>query len=161
MKYRFAISVIVGCVLSFFSVGVFTMWQNITELHNIFKASFLRGVAMMLGSNFNYDVISLLRGNEFDIFKFLAPPLLAWLFVGYISGSIAKGVRNAFTAGILVMVITLLIWILLAVIAGEDLMALFQGNQLFLTLGGILGSLIGVSVGSLLGGYISGPEELI
>lgn len=114
---------------------------------------------MLLGSNFSFDIIGYLTGGEWNIVKFLAPALLAWIFVGYITGTIAKGSRNGFISGILVWVIVLLIWILTSVVAGEDLMSLFQGNQLFRTLGGVLSSFLGVAVGSISGGFISGPEE--
>lgn len=160
MNTRFIGSVVIGILLSFISVALFTMWESMFQLNRIFKASFLRGLAMLLGTNFRFDFISYLIRGDLDVFKFLAPPLLAWLFVGYIVGTIAKGARNGFISGILVWVIVLLIWILVSIIAGEDLMAFFQGNQLFMTLGGIAGSFIGSFVGSVLGGFISGPEEV-
>lgn len=136
------------------------MWNNITELHNIFKSSFLRGLGMVLGSNFSYDFFSILIEGKADPYTFFAPPLLAWIFVGYITGTIAKGIKNGFLAAILVVVIILLCWILISVVAGEDLMSLFQGKQLILTLGGIIGAFLGASFSSVLGSYISGPEEV-
>jgi ABC-type dipeptide/oligopeptide/nickel transport system permease subunit len=48
---------------------------------------------------------------------------------------------------------------LLSVISGEDLMALFQGTQLSVTIGGILTAFIGAIIGGSLGGFISGPYE--
>jgi hypothetical protein len=38
-------------------------------------------------------------------------------------------------------------------------MALFQGAQLFVTVGGILSAILGAVIGGLLGGFISGPYE--
>ena len=160
MNTRFIGSVVVGILLSFISVALFTMWESMFQLKRIFKSSFLRGLAMLLGTNFSFDFISFLFRGNWDVIKFLAPALLAWLFVGYITGTIAKGTRNGFISGVLVWVIVLLIWILLSIVAGEDLMAFFQGNRLFITLGGILGSFIGVSISSVIGGFISGPEEV-
>jgi hypothetical protein len=48
---------------------------------------------------------------------------------------------------------------LLSVISGEDLMALFQGAQLFVTVGGILSAILGAVIGGLIGGFVSGPYE--
>ncbi|MBA7572529.1 hypothetical protein ES708_14312 [subsurface metagenome] len=48
---------------------------------------------------------------------------------------------------------------LLSVISGEDLMALFQGTQLSVTIGGMLTAIIGSIIGGLIGGVISGPYE--
>ena len=156
---RFIVSVVVGISLSFISVALFTKWESLYELESIFNSSFLRGFAMLLGTNFSFNIIAFLTKGEWAITYFLAPALLAWVFVGYITGSITKGARNGVISGVLAWVIVLLIWILVSIIAGEDLMAFFQGNQLFMTLGGIGGSALGVSLSSAAGGYISGPEE--
>ena len=115
---------------------------------------------MVLGSNFSFDFITYFIEGKANLFEFFAPPLLAWIFVGYITGTIAKGIKNGFLAAILVVVIIILCWILISVIAGEDLMSLFQGKQLILTIGGIIGAFLGASLSSVLGGYISGPEEI-
>jgi hypothetical protein len=48
---------------------------------------------------------------------------------------------------------------LLSVISGEDLMALFQGAQLSGTIGGILTAILGAVIGGLIGGVVSGPYE--
>lgn len=114
---------------------------------------------MLLGTNFSFDIISFLIRGNWNIVQFLAPAFLAWIFVGYITGTIVKGPKNGFISGILVWVIVMLLWILISVVAGEDLMALFQGNQLIRTLGGILSSFLAVTAGSISGGFISGPEE--
>ena len=159
MKYRFFISLIIGIFLSLISVGLFTMWQNFKQLEVIFRSSLIRGMALLLGYNFSFDIISFFITGNSDLFSFLAPALLAWIFVGYITGSIAKGWRSGLTSGTLVYVVMILAWILLSVIAGEDLMGFFQGNQLIATVGGLLGALLGVTAGSISGGYISGPEE--
>ena len=156
---RFIVSVIVGISLSFVSVALFTKWASLYQLESIFKSSFLRGLAMLLGSNFSFNIIAFVTKEEWAITYFFAPALLAWIFVGYITGTIAKGSRNGVISGLLAWVIVLLIWILVAIIAGEDLMAFFQGNRLFVTLGGIGGSCLGVSISSALGGFISGPAE--
>ncbi|MFX1339454.1 MAG: hypothetical protein ACFFDK_12650 [Promethearchaeota archaeon] len=156
---RFIISVIVGISLSFVSVALFTMWESLYQLNSIFKSSFLRGLAMLLGTNFSFNIIAFVTKGQWAITYFFAPALLGWIFVGYITGTIAKGSRNGVISGLLAWVIVLLIWILISIIAGEDLMAFFQGNQLFMTLGGIGGSCLGVSLSSAVGGFISGPQE--
>ena len=156
---RFILSVVVGISLSFVSVALFTKWESLYQLESIFKSSFLRGFAMMLGTNFSFNIIAFVTKGDWAITYFFAPALLAWIFVGYITGTIAKGARNGCISGLLAWIILLLIWILASIIAGEDLMAFFQGNQLFMTLGGIGGSALGVSLSSAVGGFISGPAE--
>jgi hypothetical protein len=159
LEYRFIISVVVGVLLSFVSIGIFTMWESIKQLNRIFRSSLLRGLAIYLGYNFNFDIISFFIIGNLDIFAFLAPALLAWIFVGYITSSIARGLRDGLITGTLVYVIMILFWIFIAIVAGEDLMAFFQGNQLIATIGGLLGSLIAVAIGSAIGGYVAGPGE--
>lgn len=156
---RLNIGVVVGIALSFLSVAFFTAWESYFAIEPIYRSDPLRGVVRLLGSNFSFDIIAFFFSGNLTIIGFLAPALLAWIFVGYISGSIAKGLKNGVLAGIMVLVVILLLWILLNIVSGEDLMALFQGIQLFATLGGILSAIIGVILGSATGGYISGPEE--
>ena len=100
-----------------------------------------------------------LANQGVSINTFFAPQILAWIFIGYIAGSIAKGVKRGLMAGLITLVIVLLIWILFAVIAGEDLMAMFAGAQLNTTLGGILTGVLGAVLGGLAGGAASGPYE--
>ncbi|GAH25319.1 unnamed protein product, partial [marine sediment metagenome] len=89
----------------------------------------------------------------------VAPQLLACIFIGFLSGTISKGLKRGLIASILVIIIAFLIWMLLSVISGEDLMALFQGAQLFSTIGGIFSAILGSVIGGVLGGLISGPYE--
>jgi hypothetical protein len=90
---------------------------------------------------------------------FLAPQLLSWIFIGYISGTIAKGLKRGFLTSLIVIIVVLLMWILLSIISGEDLMALFEGLQLIATVGGIISALLGGIAGGVAGGFISGPYE--
>jgi hypothetical protein len=76
-----------------------------------------------------------------------------------VSGTISKGLKRGVIASSLVIIIGFLIWMLLSVISGEDLMALFQGAQLSVTVGGILSAILGAVIGGLIGGFISGPYE--
>jgi hypothetical protein len=131
------------------------------ELQSIFRANFMRGVAMLLGSNFNFDLISLLLRGNTDVIRFFAPAVLAWMFVGYVTGTISKGLRNGFNSSVLVFVVVVLIWILLYILVGEDLMSLFQGNQLLSTIGGLSSALLATLIGGVAGGIVSGPEEVV
>ncbi|MHA2035311.1 MAG: hypothetical protein ACW98X_02695 [Promethearchaeota archaeon] len=118
-------------------------------------ASPLRAIALLIGANFKFDILAFFSGSS----EFLVAQLLAWLFIGYISGTIAKGFRRGIIAGLLVVVVDILLWIILNIVSGEDLMALFQGVQLSETMGGIISALLGAFIGGLLGGIISGPYE--
>jgi hypothetical protein len=112
----------------------------------------------LLGANFDFDMISFLSGSP-SVLGFFAPEILAWIFIGYISGSIAKGLKRGVIASALVVTLVFLIWILLTIIIGDDLMTIFQGTQLIETLGGIFSAFIGVFIGGSIGGLISGPYE--
>ncbi|MHA1931784.1 MAG: hypothetical protein ACW96X_04535 [Promethearchaeota archaeon] len=121
------------------------------------NSNLLKAIALLLGANFKFDIFAFFSGSS----AFLVAQLLAWLFIGYISGTIAKGLRRGIIASLLVVVIDILLWIILNIVSGEDLMALFTGLQLSETLGGIISALLGTFIGGLLGGIISGPYEEI
>jgi len=116
----------------------------------------LKVIILMIGANFEFDIISFFTNNP-SFLEIFSPQILASIFIGYLSGSIVKGVKRGLTAGSLVVVVDFLIWMLLSVISGEDLMALFQGAQLSATIGGVLTGR--VLIGGLLGGLITGPFE--
>jgi len=157
-SYRLVIGIIVGIVLSFFTVFFFNMMVILNQIKLYAGTNVLRTLALLIGSNFNFDMISFITGSP-SILGFFAPEILAWIFIGFISGAIAKGLRRGVIVSALVVIVVLLIWIILSIISGEDLMALFQGTQLTETLGGIISALIGVLIGGVIGGLISGPYE--
>jgi hypothetical protein len=158
VSYRLIIGIIVGICFSFVTVFFFNMEDVLIRIQLYLGSDALRVVILMIGANFEFDLISFLTGTP-NIIEFFAPQLLASIFIGYLSGTIAKGVKRGLTAGTLVIVIDFLIWMLLSVVAGEDLMALFQGAQLISTVGGILSAIIGSILGGFLGGLIAGPYE--
>lgn len=158
VSYRLIIGIIVGICFSFLTAFFFNMEDIIIRIQLYLGSDPLRVVILMIGANFEFDLISFFTGTP-NIIEFFAPQLLASIFIGYLSGTIAKGVKRGLTVGILVIVIDLLIWMLLSVVAGEDLMALFQGAQLISTAGGILSAMVGSILGGFLGGLIAGPYE--
>jgi hypothetical protein len=157
-SYRLVIGIIVGIILSFFTAFFFNMMAILNQISLYAGTDILRTLALLIGSNFNFDMISFITGSP-SILGFFAPEILAWIFIGYITGSIAKGIRRGTVASVLVVIVVLLIWIILSIVSGEDLMALFQGTQLTETLGGIVSAFIGVLIGGVVGGLISGPYE--
>lgn len=157
-SYRLIIGIIIGICFSFITVFFFNMEDVLVRIQLYLGSDALRVVILMIGANFEFDIISFFTGSP-NLIEFFTPQILASIFIGYLSGTIAKGVKRGLTAGTLVVVIDLLIWMLLSVVAGEDLMALFQGAQLSSTVGGILSALVGSIFGGLLGGLISGPYE--
>jgi hypothetical protein len=158
VSYRLIIGIIVGICFSFLTVFFFNMEDVLIRIQLYLGSDALRVVILMIGANFEFDLIAFFTGTPNNI-EFFAPQLLASIFIGYLSGTIAKGVKRGLTTGTLVIVIDLLIWMLLSVVAGEDLMALFQGAQLSTTVGGILSAMIGSILGGFLGGLIAGPYE--
>ncbi|MFW9783353.1 MAG: hypothetical protein ACFFFB_13810 [Candidatus Heimdallarchaeota archaeon] len=158
VSYRLVIGIIVGIAFSFFT-GLFFDMDGILPIIQVTAGSnALKIVTILIGWNFEHDFISFFTENP-SIVNFFAPQLLACIFIGYLSGSISKGVKRGLIASSLVTAVDLAIWWLLSVLSGEDLAALFQGAQLIATVGGIISALIGAILGGLIGGLISGPYE--
>ncbi len=160
VSYRLIIGIIVGVVLSFVSVFFFNMENIINQIQINADSNIMKAIALLIGANFQFDIIAFFTGSS-TISGFFAAQLLAWLFIGYITGSISKGLRRGIMAALLVVIIDILFWIIFSIISGEDLMALFQGIRLAETLGGIISGFLGAFVGGLIGGLISGPYEEI
>ena len=158
VSYRLVIGIIVGIVFSFFTVYFFNMEDIIDQIQFYLQIDILKVIVIQIGANFKFDLLAFFTGTP-NLANFFAPQLLASLFIGFLSGSISKGLKRGLIASTLVIIIAFLIWMLLSVISGEDLMALFQGAQLFSTIGGILSAILGAIIGGLIGGFVSGPYE--
>ena len=157
VSYRLVLGIIVGIVFSFFTVYFFNMEVVIRQIRFFLQTDILKVIVLQIGANFKFDLLAFFTGTQ-DIAE-VAPQLLACIFIGFLSGTISKGLKRGLIASSLVIIITFLIWMLLSVISGEDLMALFQGPQLFVTIGGILSAILGAIIGGLIGGFVSGPYE--
>lgn len=158
VSYRLVLGIIVGIVFSFFTVYFFNMEDIILQIQVYLQIDILKVIVIQIGANFKFDLLAFFTGTP-NIAEFFAPQLLASIFIGFLSGAISKGLKRGLIASTLVIIITFLIWMLLSVISGEDLMALFQGPQLFSTIGGILSAILGAIIGGLIGGFVSGPYE--
>jgi len=157
VSYRLVIGIIVGIVFSFFTVYFFNIEYIIRQIQVYLQIDILKVIVIQIGANFKFDLIAFFTGTQ-DIAE-VAPQLLASIFIGFLSGTIAKGLKRGLIASTLVIIVAFLIWMLLSVISGEDLMALFQGPQLSSTIGGILSAILGAIIGGLIGGFVSGPYE--
>ena len=158
VSYRLVLGIIVGIVFSFFTVFFFNMEATIDQIQIYLQTDILKVIILQIGANFKFDLLAFFTGTP-SITEFFAPQVLACIFIGYVSGTISKGLKRGVIASSLVIIIGFLIWMLLSVISGEDLMALFQGAQLSVTVGGILSAILGALIGGLIGGFISGPYE--
>ena len=158
VSYRLLLGIMVGVAFSFFTVFFFNMEATILQIEIYFETDLLKVIILQIGANFKFDLLAFFTGTP-SITEFFAPQVLACIFIGYVSGTISKGLKRGVIASSLVIIIGFLIWMLLSVISGEDLMALFQGAQFFVTVGGILSAILGAVIGGLLGGFISGPYE--
>ena len=158
VSYRLVIGIIVGICFSFLTVFFFNMDKVILRIELYLGSDPLKVIILMIGANFEFDIISFFTSNT-SFLEIFNRQILASIFIGYVSGTMVKGVKRGLTASSLVIVVDFLIWMLLSVISGEDLMALFQGAQLSATIGGVLTGMIGVLIGGFLGGLISGPFE--
>ena len=157
-SYRLLIGILVGITLSFFTVFFFNMMVILDQIKLLSGTNLTKIASLLIGANFDFDMISFFSGSPY-ILGFFAPEILAWIFIGYITGTIAKGLKRGTIASVLVVIVVLLIWIILSIISGQDLMALFQGTQLTETLGGIISAIVGVLLGGSVGGLVSGPYE--
>lgn len=157
-SYRLVIGIMVGIILSFFTVFFFNMTGIVTLIKQNVGSNPIKAASLLIGANFDFDMISFITGTSTTL-NFFAPELLAWIFIGFLAGSISKGLKRGIIAGLIVVVIDFSLWIILSIISGEDLVALFQGAQLSETLGGVISSLIGAFMGGSIGGLISGPYE--
>jgi len=157
VSYRLVIGIIVGIVFSFFTIYFFNIEYIIRQIQVYLQIDILKVIVIQIGANFKFDLIAFFTGTQ-DIAE-VAPQLLASIFIGFLSGTIAKGLKRGLIASTLVIIVAFLIWMLLSVISGEDLMALFQGPQLSSTIGGILSASLGAIIGGLIGGFVSGPYE--
>lgn len=155
---RLAIGVIVGVFLSFFTVSLFDMWSTFSLAVSF---SFFRALTTLIGANFEYDIITVIMSGTLTISGIFAAPLLSCILVGFISGAISKGLKRGVMGSFITIAINMLLWFLFSIFSGEDLMALFVGNQLLVTLSGMLGAFLGCVVGGLAGGVTSGPREEI
>lgn len=157
-SYRLIIGILVGITLSFFTVFFFNMMVVLDQIKLLSGTNLTKIASLLIGANFEFDMISFFSGSPY-ILGFFAPEILAWIFIGYITGTIAKGLKRGTIASVLVVIVVLLMWIILSIISGQDLMALFQGTQLTETLGGIISAIVGVLLGGSVGGLVSGPYE--
>ena len=157
-SYRLIIGIIVGITFSFFTVFFFNMMVIIEQIKLLPGTNLITIASLLIGANFDFDIISFFSGSPY-ILGFFAPEILAWIFIGYITGTIAKGLKRGTIASALVVIVVFLIWIILSIISGQDLMDLFIGTQLTETIGGIISALVGVLIGGSVGGLVSGPYE--
>ena len=159
-SYRLIIGIIVGIIFSFLSAFFFHIEEITMQIPLYVNSDFLKVLILLIGVNFKFDIISSFLSSP-SILVFLSPQILSTIFIGYIAGTIVKGVKRGLIASSMIIVIDILIWMLLSVISGEDLMSFFQDVQLISTIGGILSALLGATLGGLLGGLITGPYEEI
>ncbi|MHA1194648.1 MAG: hypothetical protein ACTSRH_00340 [Promethearchaeota archaeon] len=157
-SYRLIIGIIVGIIFSFLSAFFFHIEEITMQIPLYVNSDFLKVLILLIGANFKFDIISSFLSSP-SILVFLSPQILSTIFIGYIAGTIVKGVKRGLIASSMIIVIDILIWMLLSVISGEDLMSFFQDVQLISTIGGILSALLGATLGGLLGGLITGPYE--
>lgn len=155
MKYKLTLGVIIGIILSFFSVSLFNEWYTFNEAVVFAQYDIIQSFSILVGANFEFDIITYFASGPLTIENFFKPALLGSIFIGFAAGIIAKGLKRSLIASFLVIIISLLIWIILYIFSGEDLGAQFQGTLLIPTIGGIIGSLVGGIFGGLLAGLLT------
>jgi len=159
VDYRLIFGILVPILLSFFTVYFFNMEDlMVIIVSNYAQNDLFKALSYVLTANFSLDPSSVFTGLDTP-FGFFIPHIVVWLFLGYICGTITKGFKRSILATAIIVIIDLLLWILISVIAGVDLMSMFTGIQLSQTLLAIVIAFIGALTGGILGGMISGPYE--
>ncbi len=158
IDYRLVCGILIPVLLSFLTVYFFNMEELMSLIISNSSSNIYKALSYVLMANFSLDPSSIFTGVDTP-FGFFIPHVVMWLFLGYISGTITKGIKRSVIATSIVVIIDLLLWILLSVIAGIDLMSLFTGIQLSQTLLAVFIAFIGGLTGGILGGLISGPHE--
>ena len=159
---RLVLGIIFGIILSVFTIGAFTMWKSFIEIQTYFGTDFMKVLYVLFRDNFAFegkDLFSLFMGGSFNMVNLLSPQMLSWLLVGFIGGSIAKGLKRGLLTGIIIVVVDILLWIVFGILEGEDMFNLFLDTNALTTIGGIISGLIGGIAGGCVGGAISGPYE--
>lgn len=165
---RLPIGIIVGIFASFFLAWGFSAWADFSDMITTLQTSPSTGLYRWIGKAFSLDLnligfFSHLPSNFVGVITGLfSGNMLAWIFTGGIAACITKGTKRGIVAALLVFVIDFLIWILFAILSGVDLLSMFSGEDLIITLGIILGGTLGSLIGGLTFGFASGPyEELL
>ena len=104
VSYRLLIGIIVGICFSFVTVFFFNMEDVIIRIQLYLNSDALKVIILMIGANFEFDIISFFTSTP-NLIEFFAPQLLATIFIGYLSGTIAKGMKRGLTAGTLIIFI--------------------------------------------------------
>ena len=159
---KLLIGVVIGILLSFISVAIFNAWESLETAQLIMdtNGNFFQATSVLIGANFKFDIIGFFMSwPNYSIQTFFLPAFFGCAFIGFVAGALSIGVKRGIMASFSVIIIVFLLWILFNIFSGEDLMALFQGNQLVETLGGIFSAMLGAIIGGLIGGAVSGPYE--
>ena len=156
---RIILGVLSGILLSFISVSLFDQWNTLMTAQMFMETNnnFFQATSKLIGANFQFDIISFFQiWPNYSVQEFFQPAFFGCLFIGFISGAISIGTKRGIMASFLVIIITFLMWIILSIFSGVDLMALFQGTQLIATIGGILSALLSGLLGGMFGGFLTG-----
>lgn len=99
---------------------------------------------------FNLEI--LVSINFIDV---IFPPAMGWFFAGLISGTIIKGIKRSTINSLIIVIVTIVLWLCLAIISGANLTFVFALN-IVETFGGIVTVLISSISGGIIGGALSG-----
>ena len=156
---RLSLGIIIGFAFSFISVSLFNMWTTLYTAITLLQQSVFRMLSVLVGANFDYDIITLILSGPYTIDQIIPPAFLGCILIGVVTGLCVKGIKRGIMASFIVIVLTLLIWILFSIFSAVDLMSLFQGPELIETVGGIISASIGSVLGGIIGGVTRGPYE--
>jgi hypothetical protein len=102
-----------------------------------------------------------------NIFFYFLPAMLNWLVCGLLSSLFSQSVKKGVLSAVVFVVVEVLVYMLLKVIAGKDLLTdvIMAGGDPYTFIGGAIITPVAFSiVGGVLGGLISrfafGPEEI-
>ena len=148
LRFIFGIflTVLFCCIVVYF----FNMAELIKLIIDESGDDFVKFISYMLMSNFTFDPIAIIQQGT-PTSEFLLLHIIVWLFLGYFCGAIIKNLKKGIIAMVIVVVSTILLWIVFTTISGIDLTG-FSAIDLIAILIAFIGSLFGVTFGSLITG---------
>lgn len=161
---RSPVGILIGLFFCFNAAWAFNGWTGIDIALGIFVINPTAGIYNYVSKAFtaDLDIIGFFSAPPADIIMFFTglfnSTMLTWIISAGIAACIAKGLKKGLMAAVIVYVSALLIWILLGILSGVDLLAMFSGDALIGSVGTILGGLIGILIGGSLFGLASGPS---
>ena len=173
---RIVSSFIVGFIFACFGVFFFSDFQYraLTLGNNVFPlisggtfTSFMQGIWVLIGSGFmadwfvEFSAANIANSSVSAIFfgETIWPALVTWFMAGFFIGAIVKGFKRGLIVSLIFFLSVFFLWLITGIFAGVDIAPIFITNILN-TLSEFFTVLIALIPGGIIGGLVSGPNQL-